>query len=138
LYESKIRSARVQVSVKLQDSAVVEGFAGEIRQVISNLVVNAVEAMPNGGILRLRTRSYTGPDGNPRAQLLVADNGTGVLPEHRSKIFEPFFTTKGEKGTGLGLWVTRDIVEKHGGRIELRTRTGSIHGTCFRVVLPLL
>ena len=138
LYDSKIRSAKIQLIVELQDSAGVEGFAGEIRQVISNLVVNAVEAMPNGGILRLRTRSYTDTDGNFWAQLLVADSGTGVLPEHRSKIFEPFFTTKGEKGTGLGLWVTRDIVEKHGGRIELRARTGSIHGTCFRVVLPLL
>jgi PAS domain S-box-containing protein len=138
LYDSKIRTSKIQPVVELQDSAMVEGFAGEIRQVVSNLVVNAVEAMPKGGILRLRTRSYHDSDGNTWAQLLVADNGTGVLPEHRSKIFEPFFTTKGEKGTGLGLWVTRDIVEKHGGRIELRTRTGAIHGTCFRVVLPLL
>ncbi|HVP65300.1 MAG TPA: ATP-binding protein [candidate division Zixibacteria bacterium] len=138
LYESKIRSARVRTIMELQDSAVVEGFPGELRQVISNLVVNAVEAMPHGGILRLRTRSYTDSDGMRWAQLLLADNGSGILPEHRSKIFEPFFTTKGEKGTGLGLWVTRDIVEKHGGRIEVRTRIGSIHGTCFRVMLPLI
>ncbi|HEX8925846.1 MAG TPA: ATP-binding protein [Terriglobales bacterium] len=138
LYESKIRSSNIHSIVELHDSAMVEGFAGEIRQVISNLVVNAVEAMPNGGILRLRTRTYRDIDGNQWAQLIIADTGTGVLPEHRCKIFEPFFTTKGEKGTGLGLWVTRDIVEKHGGRIELRTRSGAIHGTCFRVQLPML
>jgi signal transduction histidine kinase len=89
-------------------------------------------------MLRLRTRTLTDTDGNRWAQLLVADTGTGVLPEHRARVFEPFFTTKGEKGTGLGLWVTRDIVEKHGGRLELRTRSGAIHGTCFRVLLPVL
>ncbi|HUO59425.1 MAG TPA: ATP-binding protein [Candidatus Acidoferrales bacterium] len=138
LYESKIRIAKIQLIVELHDSARVEGFAGEIRQVVSNLVVNAVEAMPTGGSLCLRTRTIVDSDGNRWAQLLVSDTGSGVLPEHRSKIFEPFFTTKGEKGTGLGLWVTRDIVEKHGGKIQLRTRSGLIHGTRFNVLLPSL
>jgi signal transduction histidine kinase len=68
---------------------------------------------------------------------VVADDGSGINAETQAKLFHPFYTTKGQKGTGLGLWVSRGIVTKHGGSIRVRSRTGSSHGTCFAVFLPL-
>ena len=68
--------------------------------------------------------------------MVIADNGTGIHPEHRSKLFEPFFTTKGERGTGLGLWVSGEIVRKHGGSLRIRSATQGNTGTVFNVFLP--
>jgi len=106
----------------------------EIGQVLSNLVLNAVQAMPNGGrsVIELRLERERGIE---VAVLSVSDEGTGIRPEDVPKVFDPFFTTKdvGE-GTGLGLAVTYGIVADHGGRVNVETDWG--HGSIFTVVLP--
>lgn len=139
LYERKIRSNRTAIVRDYKAAGVVEGFPGEMRQVFSNLIVNAIEAMQNGGTLTLRVS--TGRDwrtGVRSAKVLISDTGPGISPQNLQHIFEPFFTTKGERGTGLGLWVTHGIVQKHHGRILVRSRAkGGTTGTCFLVILPV-
>src|SRR6266571_3756242 len=104
-------------------------------QLLSNLVVNAQDSMPNGGQLTIRTRytkSLRGLYGE--ISVVVADTGAGILREIRGTIFEPFVTTKGEKGTGLGLWIVKGILENHSGRIKVRSSTGK--GTIFKLIFP--
>jgi signal transduction histidine kinase len=103
--------------------------AGEILQVVSNLIENAVDALLVGGTLCLRVRSR-----KDSVHILVADNGHGIPSAQLSDIFTPYFTTKGERGTGLGLAVSKAIIERHGGTIRVRSNTQS--GTAFRVSLP--
>jgi len=111
----------------------VEADRGQLDQVLMNLVVNAADAMPAGGSLRIAARAAA----PGWAELAVADTGYGIPEEIRVRIFEPFFTTKGaERGTGLGLAVVHGIVEEHGGRVELESEEGA--GTTFRIILPLL
>ena len=108
--------------------------AGELRQVLANLVSNAIDAMPSGGTLRLNLRVH-GPD----LEVTIADTGCGMSPEIQAQIFEPFFTTKGLRGTGLGLFLSAEIVAKHSGTIEVQSKTEPKHsGTTFRVRLPIL
>lgn len=115
-------------------------FEGDIRQVLSNLTTNALDAMPHGG--RLLVRSREGHDwrtGRRGLVLTVADTGTGMSQSTRSKIFEAFFTTKGIGGTGLGLWISADIVERHEGRVLLRSSDReNCHGTTVSVFLPMM
>ena len=110
------------------------GFAGELKQVISNLVENASDASPDEGQILVRVKALQSRrDGS--VQISIADNGRGIERDDVEQIFEPFFTTKGEKGTGLGLWVTKDIVNKQGGHVQVRSRKG--RGSVFTVVLPM-
>jgi PAS domain S-box-containing protein len=104
-----------------------------LRQVFANIVGNALEAMEvRGGTIKVRARLAAG-----HAIVTVADSGHGIDHANLASIFEPFFTTKGERGTGLGLWVTRGIVEEHGGRLQLRSSTnGPRRGTTIRITLP--
>ena len=138
LYAPKIRQSGVEVDFRRDGACSITAFPGELRQVFSNLIVNAVDAMPGGGKLRIRVR----PSSNRRSQqhgvrLVVADTGSGIPRDHLIHLFEPFFTTKGEKGTGLGLWVSRDIISKHDGTIHIRTAFGARkNGTCFSIFLP--
>jgi PAS domain S-box-containing protein len=108
-------------------------FDPSLRQVFANLVGNALEAMESdGGRIQVRARLQ-----GTSALVTVSDSGHGIEPIHLRSIFEPFFTTKGERGTGLGLWVTRGIVEEQGGRLMLRTSTrGRCRGTTIRITLP--
>jgi signal transduction histidine kinase len=108
--------------------------AGELRQVVANLIGNALDALPQGGRLRV---SVT-PAGNRGFRVFIADTGSGIPDSLRARIFEPFFSTKGSSGTGLGLWIARDIVNKHGGSIRLRSYTGDggLSGTIFQVFIP--
>jgi signal transduction histidine kinase len=110
-----------------------------MRQVFSNLISNAVEAMSDGGKLAIHVRRAREQflNGETGIRVTVADSGPGIDPEARQHMFEPFFTTKGERGTGLGLWVTQGIITKHGGSIRVRTFTGKRrHGTAFSVFIP--
>ena len=128
LYEAKLRAKNIRVHTDAAASQPILGSRGELRQVIANLVANAVDVLPGGGSIRVVTT-----DSNGGVQIRVSDNGPGIPAQNLARIFEPFFTTKAELGTGLGLWVSRQIVEKHGGTIAVESSPG---GTCFTISLP--
>jgi PAS domain S-box-containing protein len=115
------------------------GAAGELRQVLSNLLANGLDACSKGDTIRLEANSATDPRDPTRlgVRITVADTGLGIAPEHIDSIFEPFFTTKKDTGTGLGLWVSRELVEKHGGRLRVRSRNLPKCGTVFSIFLPI-
>jgi PAS domain S-box-containing protein len=139
LYAPQLRKSHIQVEQRYDTARPVRGFPGELRQVFSNLVGNAIEAMPAGGKLVLHTResSLAADPERKGVRVTVLDTGAGIAPGVRKNLFAPFYTTKGEKGTGLGLWVSRGIVEKHEGTIHLSSlvRPGR-SGTAFSVFLP--
>lgn len=138
IYEGRLRNAHIQVERRFRSGKPVTCFPGDVRQVLNNLVANALEAMPFGG--RLLIRSREGRDwktGRSGLVLTVADNGTGIPPAVKKKIFDAFFTTKGTAGNGLGLWVCHEIVERHRGNLRVRScqRRGR-NGTAFTLFLP--
>lgn len=137
LYAPRISAGNVRIEKRFDDDAPVPG---ELRQVISNLIVNAVDAVRPGGAVYLHicsARDRREPRRNG-IRLVVADNGTGIKPEHRREIFEPFFSTKREKGNGLGLWISSEIVQKHGGFIRVRSSVEpGRSGTVFVVFVPV-
>jgi len=115
-------------------------FPGEMRQVLSNLVVNAIEATPTRGriVVRIRSSRRWSGHGARGLRLSIGDNGSGIPEEVRNRLGEPFFTTKGQSGTGLGLWVSQSILARYGGSLQLRSSTASDrHGTVFSLFLPL-
>jgi signal transduction histidine kinase len=118
--------------------ATVQGFPGELRQVFMNLIVNSIQAMSNGGRLRITVREHIDQETLVGGiAVTLTDTGTGIIPEHARQLFEPFFTTKSTKGTGLGLWISKGIIQKYDGSINFRSvrhRNGST--TCFRVLIP--
>jgi PAS domain S-box-containing protein len=138
LYSRKLEGRRIQVARRYRGSCQVSGYSGELRQLLANLLVNAVDAMADGGSLHVRVA--TGHDwasGREGVRITVADNGSGIPRSNLRQIFEPFYTTKKDTGTGLGLWVSRGIVQKHGGRIRVRSRAdGRSTGTAFSIFLP--
>jgi signal transduction histidine kinase len=112
-------------------------FSGDFVQLISNLIRNAVEVMSSQGKLSLRLRSRIF-DGKPYVRLTIADSGPGIPPRIRARLFEAFQSDKAETGNGLGLWISKTIVDKHQGLIQWRTSTtGKTRGTTFSVLLPL-
>jgi PAS domain S-box-containing protein len=127
LYGRKLESRRIHVVREYESGAAALVLAGEIRQVFSNLIANALDAMPIGGTLRLRisTSREWNNSGLPGVRITVADNGSGISKEHRKRLFEPFHTTKKDIGTGLGLWVSHGIIQKHGGKIHVRSKAGA-------------
>jgi signal transduction histidine kinase len=137
LYDRRFETRNVKVIRQYEDAEVV-ALAGEIRQAFSNLLTNALDAMPSGGTLWLKvykSREWK----NAQAlgvRIVIADSGTGISVEHKQNLFQPFFTTKADVGTGLGLWITRGIIEKHGGFIRAKSSTGEKHGTAFSIFLP--
>ena len=138
IYEGRLRNARVQVEKKFRTSSPVVCFQGDVRQVLNNLVSNALEAMPFGGRLLIRSRTGRNwKDGQPGLILTIADNGGGIPSDVRAHIFDAFFTTKGTAGNGLGLWVCKEIVERHHGSLRMRScqREGR-NGTTFSLFLP--
>ena len=139
LYLRKLSLKQIQVEKQYQGDVKIRGFVGELRQLFSNLIVNAVDAMEVGGRLIVHvSQVHDWTDGNrPGVRIVIADNGTGIQPNDLNHIFEPFYTTKADLGTGLGLWVSHAIVQKHGGRIRVRSRTvRGNSGTVFSVFLP--
>jgi two-component system CheB/CheR fusion protein len=139
LYASSIRQKNLDVQRDISFDGKIHGYANELRQVFSNLLGNAIEALPPAGRLRVRVYQSWEWKNSRRAgvRIVVADTGAGIKAEHRGALFQPFFTTKAEKGTGLGLWVSQGIVEKHGGFIRVRSSTkDGRSGTVFSVFLP--
>ena len=133
LHRAKLDAKQISVRTRLRQDGTLRAYSGELRQVISNLITNAIEASPVGGKIRIGVSTIGTPEA-PCMQLTVADNGQGIRKEVIGQIFEPFYTTKGDKGSGLGLWVTKDLVEKHGGKINVRSTS---LGTCFVVRIPV-
>lgn len=140
IYEGKIRNAGVEVERRFDAKSSFVCLEGEIRQVLNNLIGNAVDAMATGGgKLILHTADVTDwTSGRQGVRITIADTGTGMSAKTLKSIFEPFFTTKGVSGTGLGLWISKDIVERHEGRLSVRTcMNAEHHGTVFTLFLPL-
>ena len=138
LYRGRLNNSNISVRLDQRDARPVVCFEGDIRQVLNNLVSNAIDAMRTGGTLTLRIReSRSRQLGQSGARLTIADTGHGMPEETRRHIFEPFYTTKGINGTGLGLWISHGIVGKHNGTLSVRSSTDSVrHGTVFSLFLP--
>jgi PAS domain S-box-containing protein len=139
IQHGRLVNFRIHLEKEALSATPVLCFEGEIRQVLNNLVGNAIDAMGhNGGRLILRAReSCHWPTGRPGLRLTVADTGGGIDPETLQHIFEPFFTTKGIAGTGLGLWVSQQIAERHHGALRIRSKqAASQSGTVFTLFLP--
>ena len=142
LLDSRMKRSAIEVVRDFGAIPEIVVHDGEIRQVLVNLVGNAIDALGNGGRLWLRTAAARDwKTGETGVRVTVADNGTGMSEATLRRIFEPFFSTKGITGTGLGLWVSKEIVDKHGGTLRMRSRerlNGRDGGTVFALFLPLV
>ena len=139
IYEGRLRNSRISVEVSHRTPQPIVCFAGDVRQVLNNLVGNAIDAMSNRpGRLLLRSHASTDWTTSRKGiTFTVADTGPGIAREHRQHIFEPFFTTKGIGGTGLGLWVSKEVVTRHHGVLKVRSsNTSNASYTVFRFFLP--
>jgi PAS domain S-box-containing protein len=136
IYEPRCTAAGIAVEKSLLSSRKVVLRRGEMMQVISNLIVNAIYAMPGGGTLSISVSDTTNPaDG---VALNVADNGAGIAQDVLPKVFDAFFTTRATVGTGIGLFIAKNFVEGHGGQISIESHTQpETHGTTVRIFLPL-
>lgn len=136
LYAPKLRNKSIRVRRRYTAIDQIVGFEGELRQIISNLIANSIDAIQQNGTLHLRTNTAKSLNGDrAMIRLTVADTGSGIPCEDLKRIYEPFFTTKQAIGTGLGLWVTNELVRKHDGKIRVRSRVGK--GTVFMILLPI-
>ena len=138
LYHSKLMNSAIAVRFEKMDCPHLVCYQGEIRQLLTNLITNAIDAMPNGGHLRIQVRPATDwRTGENGVRITVADTGHGMTEAIKRRIYEPFFTTKGAIGTGLGLWVSSEIVEKHAGSIHVRSsKREHRSGTAFTLIFP--
>jgi signal transduction histidine kinase len=138
LYQARLTSAGIVVEREFRDCPPILAVAGELRQLVLNLIGNALDAIGRGGTLKIRITSSREHGNGSRSgvRLTIADTGIGIPIAIRKSIFEPFVTTKGETGTGLGLWVSSEIVERHGGKIQVKSNASTPTGTVFSVFLP--
>ena len=138
LLQAKIKSTGTTVTQRCDVGLQVMGVAGELRQVLANLLTNSLDSIGRSGSIVLRGSASINPDdGRRRVRITVADCGHGMGAATMKQIFDPFFTTKGSVGTGLGLWVCKQLVDKNGGSIRVRSNMDAERGgTTFSVVLP--
>ncbi len=137
LFRARIQTQKISLSKQFSEERKVVCSPGEIRQVFINLIGNALDAMGAGGCLVLRVRPKRDPRDEREGVLIsVGDRGPGIPRASRHRLFQPFYTTKGSTGTGLGLWITKDIVHRHLGHLWLRSRTTQPSGTVFSIWLP--
>ena len=138
LQSRSLQLSGIILKKKYQGNGVVQGFPVELKQVFLNLIGNAVQATPKGG--RLRVHVYERNDHRNKRRgvcISVCDTGSGIRPEDAKRLFEPFFSTKSTKGTGLGLWISKGIIQKYDGSICFRSvRFSTGNATCFRVFIP--
>jgi len=140
LYQGRLANSGIAVETSFSCSGPILCFENDIRQVLNNLIANSIDAMRHGG--RLVVRAHDATDHAPAnvrkgIRIVVADTGHGMAPAVRNRIFEPFYTTKELNGTGLGLWISSGIVQRHHGRLSLRSTQHTIHhGTIFSLFLP--
>jgi len=139
LYQARLTAASIVVEREFEDCRPIVAVGGELRQLILNLIANAVDAIGIGGKLKIRVADTHQYSNGMRAgiRLTIADSGSGIEAEVRKTLFEPFVTTKPDTGTGLGLWVSSEIVRKHNGTIQVKSRAkGPCRGTVFSIFLP--
>jgi PAS domain S-box-containing protein len=138
LQTRRLEFDNIVIEKQYRSNGMLQGFPVELKQVFLNLIGNAVQAMPDGGTLRLRVTDCGQLEGRGTGiSIWVTDTGSGIEAENAKHLFEPFFTTKSTKGTGLGLWISKGIVQKYGGTIRFRSlRYRSVQATCFQVFLP--
>lgn len=138
LQQRPMQTANITLERDYSSKGTVHGFPSELKQVFMNLISNAIQAMPNGGRMRVRLTETAGWRGRPAGvRVFISDTGVGITPENAKRLFEPFFTTKSTKGTGLGLWISRGIVQKHEGTLRFRSFFGDgATVTAFHVFLP--
>jgi hypothetical protein len=139
LYEARLRNANIVVEKRKRAQELVECYEGDIRQVLSNLITNAIDAMPHGGRLLVRSREGTDwTTGRKGIVLTIADTGKGIDADIQKRMFEAFFTTKGNNGAGLGLWMSTQIIHRHHGTLSIRSAHGrDKSGTVVTIFLPL-
>ncbi|HEV2961059.1 MAG TPA: PAS domain S-box protein [Candidatus Angelobacter sp.] len=137
LLSRKIQTKHIEIHKRYRSRGTVHANVGELRQVFVNLIANALDALPIYGHLWLRSSTRVSKSRAEGLIITIGDNGQGIPPRFIPHLFQPFFTTKGEHGTGLGLWITREILQKYSATIRVRSRIGdSHHGTCFRIFFP--
>jgi PAS domain S-box-containing protein len=138
LYSNRLKNKSIRVVRDFGECPPVYGVTGELKQVVSNLIANAADAVSVNGTIVVRSQCIEDKDGTV-VQVVIEDDGPGIARENMDRIFEPFFTTKEDVGTGLGLWISKEIVSRHGGSILVRTRDGDSapRGAAFTVSLPL-
>jgi PAS domain S-box-containing protein len=143
LLSSKIKSKQAVIETQWDGNVEIIAIAGELRQVFSNLLANSLDAIDDQGIIKLRVSTCAALGAALKSihrcvRITIADNGKGISATIRRQIFEPFVTTKGSTGTGLGLWVSKQIIDKHDGTIQVRSNSGGAHsGTVFSITLPV-
>ncbi|HZR29833.1 MAG TPA: HAMP domain-containing sensor histidine kinase, partial [Terriglobales bacterium] len=149
LFSRQLERSGIRLEKDLARVPPIVGSADQFRQVVSNLVINAKDSMVSSGeeveetarartaTLMIRTRHLPAGDGiHGWVRLTVADTGSGIPPEIIKTVFEPFVSTKGEKGTGLGLWIVKGIIENHSGKMRVKSKLGK--GTVFKIDLPVV
>ncbi|HEV7798191.1 MAG TPA: ATP-binding protein, partial [Pyrinomonadaceae bacterium] len=129
-WEARASGPPIRVALVADCTASVMGDAVELREVLVNMIYNAIDAMPSGGEIRMSSQENSG-----RVVLTITDSGTGMTPEVKSRLFDPFFTTKGKGGTGMGMAVSFGIIRRHNGSIDVESEPG--RGTTFRISLPV-
>ncbi|MGB6690050.1 MAG: CHASE3 domain-containing protein, partial [Terracidiphilus sp.] len=138
LYSNRLKNKSIRVVREFGECPPVYGVCGELKQVVSNLIANAADAVSANGTIVVKSQCVVDKDSTV-VQVVIEDDGPGIPSENVDRIFEPFFTTKEDVGTGLGLWITKEIVSRHGGSILVRCRDGDSapRGAAFTVTLPL-
>ncbi len=133
VYHSRLMAANIAVDCAFAHHRTIITSKDELMQIISNLITNSIDAMPDGGVLTIQTREV----GEHGVEIVVRDKGVGIPPENLERAFEPFFSTKHNVGTGIGLWVARQLLEKRGGSISLESKTEfPANGTTVTVFIP--
>jgi signal transduction histidine kinase len=137
IYESRARAKSLELDIRVEPQLTIVGLQGELKQILSNLLANSIDACGKGNKIILACRgSINHATGTRGVRFTIADNGCGISVADREKVFNPFFTTKKVVGTGLGLWITKDLLEKRGGNIRLRSSIDPARpGTVFRCFL---
>jgi PAS domain S-box-containing protein len=136
LYSNKLHIKQIQIQLAVEDCPTITGLAGEIQQLLSNIISNAIDAVPVKGTLKIDASPVKLADSD-LIRLDIEDDGPGIAPENLKRIFDPFFTTKKDVGTGLGLWVCKEIAERHGGSVLVQSKNkNGARGAIFTVLLP--
>jgi PAS domain S-box-containing protein len=144
LYQGRLVNSNIVVDAKYSTTTTILCFENDIRQVLNNLIANAIDAMRQGGRIIVRAHDATDyslehPEGRKGIRITIADTGHGMSPTVRARLFEPFYTTKDLNGTGLGLWISNGIISRHQGRLTFRSTEHPVnHGSIFSLFLPCI